>query len=350
MKLTFIDSLQDSSQRGGAYLRIKAIKEVYESLGLDLDVHYSSEFNTETTISTLLKSFYYGKCARILFKKCSHSLAQSDFIHFDNIRHFNWNFSPNKGRIIYNAHNLEFENYFDRNSKDSKKNRFINYELDKIESSYLTFVCSKREKRTLVGLRSKLREKVFVLPNLVDSSNYSSSQEKKVISFIGTLDYFPNTQAINYLCKVFMPEISDTIKKEFEFVIAGRSPMEGQREMCEQAGFSFRTDLSGKEISKLFADTAVCLVPLEHGSGTRLKIIESIFSGAVVLSTGLGREGIKSEGIVEASLGHFPEALSKIIDSKKVITTEVMEEFKKGFDTKTWIRLNNSYLKEALKI
>lgn len=350
MKLSFIDSLQDSSQRGGAYLRIKAIKKIYESLGLELDVHFSNEFKTETSLSTILKSFYYGKDTRILFRDCKQTIAPSDFIHFDNLRHFNWKLAPKNSKVIYNAHNLEFENYFGRIGSSTKKSRFIKYELDKIESSFLTFVCSHREKRELTRLRPTLREKVFILPNLVDSSDYTVSENKKIISFIGTLDYFPNVEAINYLCKVLMAELPKKIKEEYEFVIAGRSPLPGQKEMCEQAGFTFKTDLSSEQISELFSQTAISLVPLEHGSGTRLKIVESIFSGAVVLSTALGREGIKSEGIVESSLGRFPETLLDITESQKTITPQIMSDFKKDFDTSTWIAENSSRLKEILKI
>ena len=75
-------------------------------------------------------------------------------------------------------------------------------------------------------------------------------------------------------------------------------------------------------MKKLHAQTKVLLVPLFNGSGTRLKIVEALFSGASVLSTQIGAEGIESKFIKISSVENFSQQLSVILKDSMPIKKE----------------------------
>ena len=108
-------------------------------------------------------------------------------------------------------------------------------------------------------------------------------------------------------------------------------------------------NLTQEEIFKIFAQTKLLLVPLIEGSGTRLKIVEAIFSGAHVLSTPLGAEGINSELINISELNAFEDNFKKIIESDLgQINKEIAPSFWNEFDLDQWNKMNGSKIKQAI--
>lgn len=350
-KCIFLSSLLNREQRGGAFLRNKAIISIYEWLGYEVEIIYRESIQETGRLSSLLKSLYYGSAVRSLFTRAQVDIQDCDLLHIDHLRYLNWNFNflGKKPFILYNAHNLEFESYFaecDRHTPQAL--RFKKYELEMIKSVDLTLVCSKREQTILLNNRPDLQSKTFVLPNLVDQGDYElcRSGDKKYVSFIGTLDYYPNIQAVNFICDDLYPALDQSTLGHYQFVIAGRSPSQEIKNKCRACGIELRENLSDQEILELYAQTYISLVPLMHGSGTRLKVLESLFSGAHVLSTPLGREGIEGDEIITCDLEHFAKAIEEIIVEQKTVT--ISDTFKEHYDTKSWFDKERERLKVAL--
>ena len=71
-------------------------------------------------------------------------------------------------------------------------------------------------------------------------------------------------------------------------------------------------------------------VPLRFGSGTRIKIIESLSIGAIVLSTKKGIEGIKLKNLkppfIESDRKNFVKIIYKIIKRNKSIRSKSMKD------------------------
>jgi glycosyltransferase involved in cell wall biosynthesis len=346
----FLSSLINEKQRGGAYLRNKAIERIYEELGFRVVTIYREAITERKSLAQLLKGFLYGKEVRTLFSKASIDVPECEIFHVDHLRYLNWkfHFTGKKPRIIYNAHNLEFESYYARTSIDSfNAKKFKKYELEQMSKVDLTFVCSLREKNVVTTERPELEDRVFVLPNLVDKDNYVQApiNGKNYISFIGTLDYYPNIEAVYYICDQLAHVINDDDK--YQLIIAGKNPTDSVRRKCQEAGIELLENLSNEEIKELFARTYVCLVPLNHGSGTRLKILEAVFSGSHVLSTPLGREGIISDDIIESDLDGFGQALGKFL-KKDYSVYKASTHFCRQYDTNTWLSESKAWLIEIL--
>lgn len=347
MDVNIISSLNNREQRGGAYLRFKTIEQIYKWLNMDSHVIYQDEITKRNSCLADLKSLYYGKNSKTMFQKARLNLSPKKYLHFESLRYFGWDIpGKQQSKVIYNAHNLEFESLFLREDQKSRE-RFLRYEVELMKKSHTILVCSDREKKILADYCPELKERIIVLPNLVDVDDYYASYDQRTISFIGTLDYYPNQQAIDYLCNEFMPNIPIEIKNKYRFVIAGRSPVEGQAELCEKAGFEFRTDLTDQEVRELHSQTFVSLVPLQHGSGTRLKIIEALCSGAQVLSTKLGTEGIEDPMIVESEIKDFAAKFIELVSNNR---PSFGRERLYQYDLRSWYTKNKDLLINKLEL
>ncbi|OIQ15940.1 MAG: hypothetical protein BM556_16730 [Bacteriovorax sp. MedPE-SWde] len=351
MKLNFISSLDKSTKFGGAHLRITAIRRIYQLLGLELSDKFNDDATEVFSVKSYLELLLFGKNPFILLKRKEIVVEDNPIVHLDNLRQFNWKLKGNTKRpfTIFNAHNLEFENFYGREDSFYKKN-FENHEMNMIQNSDLTLVCSERERSILIAKRPKLREKVITVPNLINKDNYYTAKDKNKILFIGTLDYFPNVEAVKYLCNEFNSVINTEHLKSFEFIIAGRNPSNEQREMIKKSNFTLRENLDHNEVSALFAESYLHLVPLQHGSGTRLKIVEALMTNGIVLSTPLGREGIESVNIVESDLENFTRSFSNIINNKVSFDSSERETILKNWDTDTWFQENKELLKEKIPL
>jgi len=348
-KLIFLSFLNDSAQVGGAALRVAALVEIYRKLGFQVDIKHMSDLDPRATLKSLWSRFYYGVNVGILFSKADLDLSEYDLIHFDNLRFFNWNIKKKPAtRIFYNAHNLEFESYFNRSTPLKHISKFQNYELGCMKKCDLVWVCSEREKEIISNLEETLRKKVHVVPNLVNKNNYSAANHKNKIIFLGALDYYPNIKAVHYLCDKLAPTIPPELKKRYQFIIAGKSPSTELVAKCKQAGFFCLPNLSAHEVRMLLAETLISLVPLDHGSGTRLMIIESIFSGAKVLSTELGAEGFASNMIRVSPLEKFSDNLLEAINDKEWLRIKHDELFNKQFDIDSWFNDNQNNFSKIL--
>lgn len=343
--ISMMTQLNNPDQRGGAYLRVDAIRRIYESLGFKPELHYQDNFKTKHTLKSLWNSYKYNPKTRLLFKTSTSPIPDGDFLHLDNLRHFNWQYNPSIP-ILFNAHNLEFENYFNRVESDECK-RFREYEFQQMNRAKCIWLCSDREKNILNKHLPETGNKSLVIPNLVDKNHYSSG-EKKYISFIGTLDYYPNVLAVDYILDVLIPEIQSQDLDNLNFIIAGRNPTQEQIQKCKEKQVELRSDLSQAEILKLFSETKILIVPLTEGSGTRLKILEAIFSNSLVVSTPLGAEGIESKNIVLSEISNFPSSLTSCIQAFKNKDLDFEASFLNNFDIESWTQSNKDLIYKAI--
>jgi sugar transferase (PEP-CTERM/EpsH1 system associated) len=130
-----------------------------------------------------------------------------------------------------------------------------------------------------------------VIPNGVDTAQYDPLPEvpaSKDILFIGKMSYVPNADAAIFLCHEVFPLIKQQMP-DTRLLIVGQSPPEAVRTLASEdvivTGYV-------KSVFPYYHQALVSVVPLRAGSGTRLKILESMAVGRPVVSTALGCEGL----------------------------------------------------------
>jgi sugar transferase (PEP-CTERM/EpsH1 system associated) len=135
------------------------------------------------------------------------------------------------------------------------------------------------------------RLKIDVIPNGVDTNQYQPlpySENVPVLIFVGNMAYRPNIDAVTYFCLSIYPRI----KREFpqvEFWIVGKNP---SSEVIRLSGNGVRVTGQVDDLVPYYSSSAVSVVPLRAGGGTRLKILEAMALGRPVVTTLIGCEGL----------------------------------------------------------
>jgi len=105
---------------------------------------------------------------------------------------------------------------------------------------------------------------------------------------IGLMDYFPNKDGMGWFLDHVWDQVLERVPNA-QLTIAGRCSddlffPEVARNIAVIGGFD--------DPEPILADASVVIVPLRHGSGTRLKILEAFAYGLPVVSTTIGAEGL----------------------------------------------------------
>lgn len=134
--------------------------------------------------------------------------------------------------------------------------------------------------------------RITVIPTGVDLGQYrpdpTAAEPGPVISFVGAMDWEPNIDGVEYFCSEIFPAIRAEIP-EARFRIVGRNP---DRRVARWASDSIEVTGRVPEVIQHLRQSAVVIVPLRIGGGTRLKIYEAMATGKSVVSTTVGAEGL----------------------------------------------------------
>ncbi|MBZ5667233.1 MAG: glycosyltransferase, partial [Acidobacteriia bacterium] len=137
-------------------------------------------------------------------------------------------------------------------------------------------------------------DRVTVVPTGVDLGQYrpdpagSANASAPVITFVGAMDWEPNVDGVEYFCGEVWPLIKAEVPQA-RFRIVGRNP---DRRVQKWASDSIEVTGRVPSVVKHLHESAVVIVPLRIGGGTRLKIYEAMATAKAVVSTTVGAEGL----------------------------------------------------------
>lgn len=207
----------------------------------------------------------------------------------------------------------------------SLSRRFLETTLERMAYKFadLMLVVSEKEQKSL-ALMSVNPKNIRVIPNGVNTTNFSNNTEKKltgkfsiddshVVVFVGNLRYHPNRVAIELLSTTVAPEVINSTKNVKFLVVGDNSDTPNLPNLV----FTGLVDNVADVLS--FSDVAVA--PLFSGTGTRLKILEYLSSGLPVVSTTIGAEGLEiSDGIniiIQDDIDKFSTAIIELLNDKE---------------------------------
>lgn len=132
-----------------------------------------------------------------------------------------------------------------------------------------------------------------VIENGVDTAAHAGDYgppEPDTLIYPGALSYFANYDAASWFAGEILPRIA-AARAEVRFRITGstRNVDLSRFPASEHVHFTGYLD----DIKPTLARSWACVVPVRHGSGTRLKILEAMAAGVPVVSTTKGAEGLE---------------------------------------------------------
>ncbi|MEO5583805.1 MAG: glycosyltransferase family 4 protein [Saprospiraceae bacterium] len=210
-----------------------------------------------------------------------------------NIEHEIWE------RIIEHHPNNIRKWYLKHLTKQLKK-----YEVDQFEKYDLLIAFTDRD----LGKFRKLgyHNGAITSPIGIELKQYQPNMQKDSplsITFIGALDWMPNSEALDWFLNKVWKRIHQ-IHPDFELHVAGRNCPDSIKNLKMP-----KVIIYGEvENSNHFINNhPVMVVPLLSGSGMRVKILEGMALGKVIITTSLGLEGIPATHKVNILIADTPE-------------------------------------------
>src|SRR5690606_2615275 len=130
-------------------------------------------------------------------------------------------------------------------------------------------------------------------PNGVDTQFFKPKgldQEERTLIFVGTMNWYPNIEAVTYLCNEVMPllrKLGDNITLK----VIGANPPEDIKKFnltttdIKVLGFV-------DEIRDHIETATLYVCPIMDGGGTKLKILDALGMGKAIVAHRIASEGI----------------------------------------------------------
>lgn len=228
------------------------------------------------------------------------SLHHFDVVLFESVLVAGYQLPP-EVKCIIDQHNIEYE-LLERTYKHEKamlrkwfswrESRLLKQgEIQRCRKADAVLVTSQREYSALKHLLPE--QLIEVIPNGVDTAMFIQRDHAQEIAhriiFTGSMDYYPNIDAVLYFSRECWPLIQSRVP-DASWQIVGKDPPREVRDLEELSGVTVTGTVP--DITSYLASAAVAIAPLQIGSGTRLKILEALAMQKAVVTTSQGCEGL----------------------------------------------------------
>ncbi len=316
-------------------------KKIFQISHVDKKKYKNTEtiyINKENPISKILKIPY------LIFKTLKYLKSSRDklvilegpswigysFLSLFLIRAF----SPGT-KIIYHSHSIEYE------VRKMMSNRIISLITKKLE--YFVFKYSNLATSVsdieIKKIRKLYNIKCINLNNGISKKIIKFNKKKifkaEYIIYCGSYKYLPNKLAIDFIVYELMPKLLKKLPK-LKLVLTGGGFYK-KKKFLHNFGI-----VSKSKLFNLMHNSRMMVVPIDKGTGTRIKIIEALILGVNILTTKKGIEGLSFEknnkvAIIAKKKLFFKEIIKNynfkisINKSNKFYETYIMENIVRKF-------------------
>ena len=236
-----------------------------------------------------------------LLAEAPYDIAHLDSIHM--IRYAEILRARSSASIVYNWHNIESEamRRYSKTVKSPPRRWYARQTAGKLKQCEREIlraaaghvVCSERERQQLLHWCPDAR--VAAIDNGVDVAYFagagapSESAGPRNLVFVGSMDYFPNAEAMTSFCHGVWPQVREKISESHLWIV-GANPGPDVQALGQIPGVTVTGTVP--DVRPYYQNALTAIVPLRTGGGTRLKILEAMAAGVPVISTPLGAEGL----------------------------------------------------------
>ncbi|MEL0587535.1 MAG: glycosyltransferase family 4 protein [Candidatus Thiodiazotropha sp. (ex. Lucinoma kazani)] len=193
------------------------------------------------------------------------------------------------------------------------------YEIDESKKYFINVMMSAADEKELLDMSPGV--KTAIVPNGVDVDYFKrvEGEEEQAIIYTGGMNMFANKDAVMHLLDDIWPLVKTKIPNIKFYIIGQDPPKELLRLSKEEAGIEVLGYVD--DIRPYVAKSAIYVVPLRVGGGTRLKVLDALAQGKAIISTSIGCEGIEvtdRENIyIEDSDSEFASSIIELLNNKK---------------------------------
>ena len=155
---------------------------------------------------------------------------------------------------------------------------------------------------------------VSVIPNGVSLNYFAPAGDgflpsgPPVVVFTGTMDYFPNVDAVQYFCRHIFPLVRK-ILPEVHFYIVGRSPTRLVRKLGREPQVTVTGSVP--DIRPYLARAGVMVAPFRIARGIQNKILEAMAFGVPVVGTSLAFQGLEETEVAGVQVADDPKEFAR---------------------------------------
>lgn len=204
-------------------------------------------------------------------------------------------------RVVYRAHNVEGDLWTTAASKTNNRiiqklllwqgKKMCELELSLIHRSSRVWNIAEEDLKRFQTLLLGNAKKLDFIPVGLDFKRSQVARKvatNKTIKllFLGKMDWAPNKDGLKWFLEDVWSQL-DT--NRFELTIVGSGDSSWGTELFKRPGINFLGFV--KDLDSVYADCDFSIIPIRYGSGTRIKVIESISKGVPIISTEMGVQG-----------------------------------------------------------
>lgn len=225
-----------------------------------------------------------------------------------------------RGRVVMRPHNMEHE-IWDRTASQTKglkkiylkvlAKRIRNMEIRSMNTYDFLAPITKRDLEAFERLGNK-KPAACLSTGVAITNSYTPIQhtDHLKIAHLGALDWAPNQEGILWFLEKVWPLVKLQVPRA-EFHLAGRNAPDWFIKKARNFEVNFHGEVdSAIDFIRHFP---IHIVPLWSGSGMRIKIIEAMAQGRVIVTTPIGVEGIAANDNMEILIREDPESFAEAL-------------------------------------
>ncbi|HEY8959960.1 glycosyltransferase family 4 protein [Chitinophaga sp.] len=142
------------------------------------------------------------------------------------------------------------------------------------------------------------KQKVFTIPNFLDERDYrfSGKKQQRVLVMTANFGVYMNFAGLKW----FIENVwDDELAGKYDLWLVGRGSKEALKQLTGKEEYRNIVAFGKVDDVKWYISVAsAVIIPLVHGSGTRLKCLEAMALSTPIISTRKGVEGVKSSHFI----------------------------------------------------